>query len=408
MIPLAIVRSLLITACRTTNTYNAGNELATSQDSLGVTTSTFDGSGNLLTSQAPGNQSTTNTWDGESRLTRRCCPWGSLDSFAYNGDGLRVQKIDSTGTTNHVWDARNILLETNASGNIQVVYTLGPLFYGNLISQSRSGTDSFYLFDALGSTRQLMSITASVTDTYLYDSFGNTVGGGTSGTTTNPFRYIGEQGYYTDPSTGAVYIRARFYAPVIGRFISRDPIPLISDDRYPYARNSPAIYSDPSGLQAGQNRKYWDIVYQQFQNSKCANSQCLCIKLADWYQWIKAGGGTLPNPVQRESLSWGCVGLVWIFQAFPNPTSLPKSDPTEAPNTTCFGTSAGAANATCSTGKQKVRVHGPGPNWFRKRPWSGLDRFQEHNIQFYLERVRLLFRDEPRAIQNGRGLHGRT
>ena len=64
----------------------------------------------------------------------------------------RAEK-DSTGTTNHVWDGQNILLETNASNIIQVVYTLEPLLYGNLISQSRSGVDSFYLFDALGSTR---------------------------------------------------------------------------------------------------------------------------------------------------------------------------------------------------------------------------------------------------------------
>ena len=117
----------------------------TSQTSAGVTTSTYDGDGNLLTSLAPGSQWTTNTWDGENRLTLVALPSGIVDTFTYNGDGLRVQKQDSTGTTNHVWDGQNILLESNASNIIQVVYTLEPLLYGNLISQSRSGVDSFYL-----------------------------------------------------------------------------------------------------------------------------------------------------------------------------------------------------------------------------------------------------------------------
>jgi YD repeat-containing protein len=138
----------------------------------------------LLTSLAPGNQRTTNTWDGEDRLTHTALPSGIVDSFTYNGDGLRVQKIDSTGTTKHVWDGQNILLETDGSNIIQVVYSLQPMLYGNLISQRRSGITSFYLFDGLGSTTQLVNSTGSVTDSYVYDSFGNAVL--TTGTTKNP------------------------------------------------------------------------------------------------------------------------------------------------------------------------------------------------------------------------------
>ena len=96
-----------------------------------------------------------------------------MNTFTYNGDGQRVQKQDSTGTTRHVWDGQNILLETDGSNIIQVVYTLEPAVYGNLISQRRSGTTSFYLFDGLGSTTQLANSTGSVTDSYLYDSFGD-------------------------------------------------------------------------------------------------------------------------------------------------------------------------------------------------------------------------------------------
>ena len=183
-----------------------------------------------------------------------------MDSFTYNGDGQRVQKQDSTGTTNHVWDGQNILLETNASNIIQVVYTLEPLLYGNLISQSRSGVDSFYLFDALGSTRQLANPSGSVTDVYSYDGFGDSLA--SSGATTNPFRYIGRLGYYYDPDPQTYHVRSRVYQPANGRFLSRDrtnryarqvllAAPLIAPrNRYAYADSNPLSYVDPSGYQS--------------------------------------------------------------------------------------------------------------------------------------------------------------
>ena len=237
---------LLNNGAATTSTYNAGNELVTSQTSAGVTTSTYDGDGNLLTSVASGNQWTTNTWDGENRLTQVALPSGIVDSFIYNGDGQRVQKQDSTGMTNHVWDGQNILLETNASNIIQVVYTLEPPIYGNLISQSRGGVDSFYLFDALGSTRQLTSITGTTTDTYVYDSFGRPL---LQGATTNPFRYVGRRGYYLDIDLSEYYVRARFYDPSSGRFLSRDPIRNNSGmGDFLYAGSRPTFYQDPSGM----------------------------------------------------------------------------------------------------------------------------------------------------------------
>ncbi len=162
---------------------------------------------------------------------------GIVDSFTYCGDGQRVQKRDSTGTTNHVWDGQNILLETNASNAIQVVYTLDPALYGNLISQSRGGVDSFYLFDALGSARQLAGSSGSVTDTYLYDSFGDIL---LRGTTTNSFLYVGRLGYYNDADTSTYYLRMRVYAQVVGRFWSRDPLVLSVIGANAYALRSVA------------------------------------------------------------------------------------------------------------------------------------------------------------------------
>ncbi len=229
-----------------TYAYNAANEIATSQNSAGLTTYTFDGDGNLLSSLAPGNQVTTNIWDGESRLTQVVLP-SAISTFAYNGDGQRVQQQDSAGTTNHLWDKQNILLETNAANSVQAVYTLEPLIHGNLISQIRGAVSSYYLFDVLGSTRQIATPAGGISDSYLFDSWGNTLSA--SGATVIPFRYIGRLLYYYDPNIG-FSLRAREYDPVSARFLSRDPIgpPTFETNLYRYANGNPVSYQDPSGF----------------------------------------------------------------------------------------------------------------------------------------------------------------
>ena len=176
-------------------------------------------------------------------------PSGIVDSFLYNGDGQRVQKQDSTGTTNHVWDEENILLEADASDSIQVVYSLRPLLAGNLVSERRVGVTQYYLFDALGSTRQLADSDQNVADQFDYDSFGNVIT--QSGSSTTPYRYLGMVGYYYDSDTSEFYVRNRVLAPRAGRWLSPEPdwIDPIDINAYSYIMNNPVRHTDRFGLQ---------------------------------------------------------------------------------------------------------------------------------------------------------------
>ena len=56
----------------------------------------------------------------------------------------------------------------------------------------------------------------AITDTYDYDAFGNKIN--STGTTPNNFLYRGEE---YDPDLGLYYLRARYYNPLTGRFMSR-------------------------------------------------------------------------------------------------------------------------------------------------------------------------------------------
>jgi RHS repeat-associated protein len=168
------------------------------------------------------------------------------NTFTYNADNKRVQKQDSSGTSNGIWDLENILLETDQNNVTQVVYTLAPAEYGNLVSQIRGSTASYYQFDGLGSTDRLTSATLTVTDSYLYDAFGTVRT--SSGVTVNPFRFVGRMGYYLNLDLIEYYVRARIFDPSQGRFISREPSGL-DTNLYLYVRNSPVLCTDPSGEQ---------------------------------------------------------------------------------------------------------------------------------------------------------------
>ncbi len=51
---------------------------------------------------------------------------------------------------------------------------------------------------------------------------------------------------------GLYYMRARYYAPSIARFISRDPIGIAGGlNLYEYAGDSPTNATDPTGLSLG-------------------------------------------------------------------------------------------------------------------------------------------------------------
>ena len=192
----------------TTYVYDTANQLRSTADNTGLNTYSFDANGNQATVMAPGGSRTTYSWDYENRLTEVLLSSGTRNTFQYDADGKCFQKQDSTGTTRFVWDKENVLQETDQNNATQVTYTLEPLAYGELISQDRGGSTSYYHFDGPGSTDRLSDLNGTVTDNYTCFAFGGVKA--SSGTTTNPFRYIGREGYYNLSDLADYYLRARF------------------------------------------------------------------------------------------------------------------------------------------------------------------------------------------------------
>ena len=162
-------------------------------------------------------------------------------AYTYKPDGLRLSKNVGTfegsagETTTHIWDGSNIVLDLTGSGGIIDVYIRGI----NLIKSTNNG---FYFYNAHGDVTALTNTTGTVTKNYHYDAFGVEVD--PIATDSNPFRYCGE---YFDKETGTIYLRARYYSPMTGRFTTEDPI---HDglNWYTYCHNNPIVFIDPSGL----------------------------------------------------------------------------------------------------------------------------------------------------------------
>jgi RHS repeat-associated protein len=234
---------------RTSSTYNIGNQMTVVARPNGQrTTISWDLRGNCLVENTAGALNTY-TWDDQNRMTVAAVAGAGVETYTYAADGMRRRKVTASGTTNYVWDGENVLAELDGSLVTQAQYTQYPGEWGGLASQRRSGVSSFYSFDLQGSTRALVSAAAAITDSYSFKAFGVELA--VSGSTVNPYRYIGELGYHCDSST-RYYVRTRHLDAGSGRWMSRDPLGLGAGDlnAYRYVANNPLALADPAGMAA--------------------------------------------------------------------------------------------------------------------------------------------------------------
>lgn len=175
------------------------------------------------------------TYDHENRLIQ-VVMGGSTCTSTYNGDGLRMSLKVNDVTTNYTWDAVSGLPVVLQDGTSTYVYGL------DLISSTNnSGSQTYFLYDGLGSTTNLTSGSGSVLASYSYDVFGAIRS--QTGTSSNQWLFAGEQ---RDGEPGLYFLRARYYDPATGRFLGQDPLP--TGNLYAYVGNNPVNLVDPYGL----------------------------------------------------------------------------------------------------------------------------------------------------------------
>ncbi|HWX65435.1 MAG TPA: RHS repeat-associated core domain-containing protein [Rhodanobacter sp.] len=121
---------------------------------------------------------------------------------------------------------------------------------------AQAGTHHYYYTDPQGTVLAKADASGTIIATYDYAPYGTAVA------SMNPApNGPGYTGHVNDPDTGLVYMQARYYDPVVGRFLSVDPVTPASGNthnfnRYDYAANNPVVNIDPDGRDdcPGQSR----------------------------------------------------------------------------------------------------------------------------------------------------------
>ncbi len=209
-----------------------------------TTTYSYDTQGNRTGVSVAGQPGTTLTYDQAGELTG----YGSVATYSYDGDGLRMSKTVGGNTTSFAWDQSGTVPLLISAGSTSYIY--GPA--GQPIEQIAGGTATYLLDDAQGSTRLLTSSSGAVVGTYSYSSYGAVISH--TGTVTTALQY---QGQYTDAESGYIYLQARYYDPATGQFISADPLVSLTLSAYGYAADNPVNDADPLGLAWYQPSTWW-------------------------------------------------------------------------------------------------------------------------------------------------------
>ena len=216
--------------------YDAADRLL----NAGPITFTWDADGNMLSKGG-----TAFTFDAINQLTGVVS--GTLnEGFTYDGDGRRASKSINGTATQYIYDtiAGLAYVLSEKTGISTTLYTYGT----DLVALTAPDTtQSYYHYDGLGSTRALSNGSGQVTVRYSYDAFGAVRT--SSGTASTSFKFTGEQ---SDDEIGLIYLRARYYDPALGRFVTKDSyggtdsVPS-TFNRYVYVNNNPVNVLDPTG-----------------------------------------------------------------------------------------------------------------------------------------------------------------
>jgi len=189
-------------------------------------------------------------YDLENRLTKVLSGNTEITSYAYFSDGSRIRRTASGVATYFLYDFRDfsgyndVIAEYDASGNMVARYIHGPGI-DEPLAMSRGGSWYYYHVDGLGSVTMLTRSDKTVANRYVYDDFG----GFRSKTevVTNTYGFTGRE---YDSAVDLIYYRARYYDPLIGRFLTRDPAGMGDGaNLYVYAGNNPQSFVDPTGKQ---------------------------------------------------------------------------------------------------------------------------------------------------------------
>ena len=258
-------------------THSSLNEVV----SIGAQTLAYDDDGNLIDDGTLRFE-----WDFSERLrtVTRIADGARIATYSYDAIGRRTSKAIRNaapalnGTTTFLLDGARVIEERGDAGLLLQQYVYGddidePLTVdqnldGDGVATGGADRRLFFHRNAQFSTYAMTDAAGKIVEGYEYDAYGlpTMFGSGPNGlvdfggddvrnvggisSVGNPYLFTGRR---FEPETGLYFYRARYMSPVLGRFISRDPIGTWGDEgnvgnAYAYVGNRPNTARDPFGL----------------------------------------------------------------------------------------------------------------------------------------------------------------
>lgn len=197
-------------------------------------------------------------WDANNRLAQLKINGQTTAVYSYDAQGRRVEaSINTVVNGNPQTNTVQYIYEGNqAVGDVRNGQLSHSLLTGLFIDEHLARTaiatngqvqSQAQLTDALGSVIALAKAqTSGINTSYSYSPYGQTQA--TSEDSTNNQQYTGREAGI-EGEAGLYYYRARYYDPVLKRFISEDPIGLSGGwNVYQYVYADPVRLADPDGL----------------------------------------------------------------------------------------------------------------------------------------------------------------
>ena len=170
---------------------------------------------------------------------------GKLEN-QYDAEYLRAGTIENGEKRTFLYYQGELIAEADKSEEPISRYILG---YGVAAgwNQGKEEYHSYHL-DEQNSTAYITRVGGKIENIYQYDAFG--VIRKSQERIRNKILYTGQQ---YDQISGQYYLRARYYNPVVGRFLQEDVYRGDGLNLYEYCVSNPVIYYDPSGYKPNKN-----------------------------------------------------------------------------------------------------------------------------------------------------------
>jgi RHS repeat-associated protein len=219
------------------NTYSHRNQILT----WNGTSATSDADNELTTNPS---DSLPYHWNERQELQHVASPdW----NFYYDSAGRRETfdafGVDTSYLYHSVFAAQSTTSGTPGSTQNYLTTPGGQVLAYSVTSGSTT-TTTVPLTDLLGSTLGMVNSAGSLFTTFTYEPFGKPTGGQT---TTYPYLFAGME---YDQQTELYHTFARYYSPILQRFVSEDPLNFGGGDvnLFGYAGNDPVDGTDTFGL----------------------------------------------------------------------------------------------------------------------------------------------------------------